>query len=60
MHKNAVPLRFPRLGPQTVSLIGRKNLKDHKLLHRALNRLAAAEEAGLDCHDGVIILDSNS
>jgi hypothetical protein len=60
MQKNPVPLRFPRLNSQTVSLIGKKSLKNHKLLHRALNRLAAAEEAGLDCHDGVIILDSNS
>jgi hypothetical protein len=52
----SIPPRFPRLNSQTASLLGKKNLKNHKVLHRALERLAAAENAGVDLHDGAIIM----
>jgi hypothetical protein len=51
------PVRFPRLNAQTVALIGKKNLKDHKCVHRALQRLAATEEAGVDFHDGAKLVE---
>jgi hypothetical protein len=43
---NNVPLRFPRLNIQTEALLGKKNLKNHKRTHRALQMLAAAEKSG--------------
>jgi hypothetical protein len=53
-----VPARFPRLNEATESLIGNENLSDPTQLHRALERLDAAEKAGIDVYDGVKILDS--
>lgn len=57
---DAVPLRFPRLNSATEALIGKKNLKNHDRLHRALQRLAAAEKSGADLYQGAIMVDSNS
>lgn len=55
-----VPLRFPRLNAQTQSLIGKKNLKDHKRFRRALQKLDAAENVpGMDLYSGVKIIDSD-
>jgi hypothetical protein len=52
-----IPPRFPRLNVQTEALLGKKNLKNHKRTHRALQRLAAAEKSGMDIHDGAKFLD---
>jgi hypothetical protein len=53
---NKVPLRFPRLNNQTACLVGAKNLKNPKRVHRALLKLDAAEKAGIDFHDSAKLL----
>jgi hypothetical protein len=58
--RDPVPQRFPRLNSTTVSLLGKKNLKNSVLLHRALQKLTAAEAAGMNFYSYAKMLDSDS